>query len=132
MDWPKRERERERERVWLKRACKRFHVPDSCALLGGLAEEETDLFEGFGEGEFGGHCGRRERRGGDQLEANEGMSGTCAFAMMYQDSESLFVVVWWSGLCICIIRAMPYNVLDNCCIISSYANISTYAFGCIK
>lgn len=31
------------------------NVPNSCALLGGLAEEESNLLEGLCEGEFGGH-----------------------------------------------------------------------------
>lgn len=31
------------------------NVPNSCALLGGLAEEEANLLEGLCEGEFGGH-----------------------------------------------------------------------------
>lgn len=39
---------------------KGFNVPNSCALLGGLAEEEANLLEGLGEGEFGGHFWGRE------------------------------------------------------------------------
>lgn len=34
-----------------------MHEPDGGALLRGLAEEEPDLLEGFGEGVSGGHCG---------------------------------------------------------------------------
>lgn len=52
---------------------KAFDVPNSCALLGGLAEEEANLLEGLCEGEFGGHFfeGEKERggeRGGDSIE----------------------------------------------------------------
>lgn len=47
-----------------------FCVPDGCALLGGLAEEEADLLERLCEGELGGHFGG-EGFGGDQLEEAE-------------------------------------------------------------
>lgn len=63
---------------------KGFDVPNSGALLGGLAEEEANLLEGLGEGEFGGHFegfGAERRRGGGGSIGRAWMEGleTCAF-----------------------------------------------------
>jgi hypothetical protein len=41
-----------------------FDVPNSCALLRGLAEEEANLLEGLGESKFARHC--FEERAGEK------------------------------------------------------------------